>query len=689
MSNSFYNAGSFPATGAPGTSASMRAELALIAAGFDKLPTLAGNGNKLVTINAGGTALTVLTPPSGDLVGTTAPQTLTNKTFGDNPTFSAGTANGVAYLNGSKVLTTGSALTFDGTNLGVGIASPANTYSRNVQIDGSASAGLRFTSTSYTAGFDVVLSAGDAYLLNRNNTSLIFGTNATERARITSGGTFQTSLDASIYGVTVGRGAGAVATNTAVGASALAANTTGTSNTAFGNSAFASNTEGFSSTAVGSLALTLNTTGNSNTGIGQNALGSNTTGSNNVSVGTASMLTNSTGASNTALGRSALRLNTTGSFNTVVGMDALRSNTTASENTAVGYQAGYNNTTGPGGTFLGYQAGYNATTGAYNCFVGLQSGISVTTGTRNTILGGYSGNNGGLDIRTASNFIVLSDGDGNARGVFNSSGDYLIGATDATTSLGGNTLAASKMHLASNSQAGSNSTAFSAQKTALFIDSYSGGTNTENAKSGLLINNYEGLASVPGVMARFYKERFPSAPVRVFEVNSVGNIGLGDTDASTSGNGITFPATQNASSNGNTLDDYEEGVWTPVYTGNGVSPTYSEQTGRYIKIGQMVYISFRLVITASSGGSGALRVAGLPFTSSATGSNPGFIALNFSYGWNTAETILTFIPSSGSTSLDAYTQYAANNSNTQTTVAAINAGSTIYIIAGGCYQAAA
>jgi hypothetical protein len=72
-------------------------------------------------------------------------------------------------------------------NLGIG-TSPAATYSRNVQIDGTASAGLRFTSTSYTAGFDVVLSAGDAYLLNRNNTALIFSTNATERARITSAG---------------------------------------------------------------------------------------------------------------------------------------------------------------------------------------------------------------------------------------------------------------------------------------------------------------------------------------------------------------------------------------------------------------------------------------------------------------------------------------------------------------------
>ena len=46
-------------------------------------------------------------------------------TLTSNPTLSGGTANGVTYLNGSKVLTSGSALTFDGTNLGVGTASPS------------------------------------------------------------------------------------------------------------------------------------------------------------------------------------------------------------------------------------------------------------------------------------------------------------------------------------------------------------------------------------------------------------------------------------------------------------------------------------------------------------------------------------------------------------------------------------
>ena len=58
MSNSFYNHGAFPSTGSAATSASMRAELDLVAAGFDKMPTLAGNANKFIIVNSTGTALT-------------------------------------------------------------------------------------------------------------------------------------------------------------------------------------------------------------------------------------------------------------------------------------------------------------------------------------------------------------------------------------------------------------------------------------------------------------------------------------------------------------------------------------------------------------------------------------------------------------------------------------------------------
>jgi hypothetical protein len=65
MSNDFYNHGSFPTTGSAATSASMRAELDSIAGGFDKLPTLTGNANKIVVVDGTGTTLTqIATLPS-------------------------------------------------------------------------------------------------------------------------------------------------------------------------------------------------------------------------------------------------------------------------------------------------------------------------------------------------------------------------------------------------------------------------------------------------------------------------------------------------------------------------------------------------------------------------------------------------------------------------------------------------
>jgi hypothetical protein len=75
-------------------------------------------------------------------------------------------------------------------------------------------------------------------------------------------------------------------------------------------------------------------------------------------------------------------------------------------------------------------------------------------------------------------------------------------------------------------------------------------------------------------------------------------------------NGITFPATQVASAGANTLDDYEEGTWTPTVAGNA---TYTAQSGQYTKIGNLVFV--RGVMTISSIGTGSAQViAGLPFS---------------------------------------------------------------------------
>jgi hypothetical protein len=126
------------------------------------------------------------------------------------------------------------------------------------------------------------------------------------------------------------------------------------------------------------------------------------------------MYYNTTGADNAALGVNALQANTTGNYNVAVGRQSLLANTTASNNLAVGYQAGYSTTTGGANVFVGNSSGKN-TTSSTNTFLGVNSGDLVTSGAKNTILGRYNGNQSGLDIRTSSNNIVLSDGDGNPR----------------------------------------------------------------------------------------------------------------------------------------------------------------------------------------------------------------------------------------------------------------------------------
>jgi hypothetical protein len=92
-------------------------------------------------------------------------------------------------------------------------------------------------------------------------------------------------------------------------------------------------------------------------------------------------------------------------------------------------------------------------------------------------------------------------------------------------------------------------------------------------------------------------------------------ISVGGATPSTSGSGITFPATQSASSDANTLDDYEEGTWTPSVGGTA---TYTARYGRYVKVGKMVTVQFLIGVNAIGTGSTG-QLSGLPFASEGIG----------------------------------------------------------------------
>lgn len=83
-------------------------------------------------------------------------------------------------------------------------------------------------------------------------------------------------------------------------------------------------------------------------------------------------------------------------------------------------------------------------------------------------------------------------------------------------------------------------------------------------------------------------------------VNDAGTVTSYLGNSSGSGTGITFPSTKNPSSNVNTLDDYEEGAWTPVLSGSsGSAGAYAASiaVGRYTKIGRVVIVSAGIVLT--------------------------------------------------------------------------------------------
>jgi len=329
---------------------------------------------------------------------------------------------------------------------------------------------------------------------------------------LTSTGTSSFSAGTTIQGLTVGRGAGAVSTNTAVGASALTGNSTQANMVAVGYSALNAG-GGTGSVAVGSNALGSQTSaGGPSTAVGQNALALEVSGYYNSAFGTSALASNVSGFQNTAVGRQALAA------------------TTASNSTAVGYQAGYSNITGANNAYFGVGAGYTATaaddnayfgwtagnlaTGSSNTYIGDSAGKNMTTGQSNTILGRYNGNQDTLDIRTSSNYVVIADGDGNRQ----------ITMKESQT---------------------------------LALDS-----------------------AVPNA-----------------------------------GTGITFPATQSASSNANTLDDYEEGTFTATLTcTTSGTITLGYNTLYYTKIGRQITILGYLSVNSVSSPVGNVQLNGLPFT---------------------------------------------------------------------------
>lgn len=154
------------------------------------------------TINASTSAGLVSTADtSGVLQLQTAGTTAVSIDASQAVTFSAGTANGVSYLNGSKVLTTGSVLVFDGTNLGIGTSTPAT----KLDVSYTAAAGniVHIAGANNVNGYIGAHASDNGGLYinsNQANQDLRFRTQNTDRATIDASGNLGLGVTPSAWG---------------------------------------------------------------------------------------------------------------------------------------------------------------------------------------------------------------------------------------------------------------------------------------------------------------------------------------------------------------------------------------------------------------------------------------------------------------------------------------------------------
>jgi len=151
----------------------------------------------------------------------------------------------------------------------------------------------------------------------------------------------------------------------------------------------------------------------------------------------------------------------------------------------------------------------------------------------------------------------------------------------------------------------------------ILINNTSGGSQfgVEGATGGNLCVGSTAYATIIGSYQN-YPTQFITNNNVVATLDSSGNLLVGVASANANGgvlqlkSGITFPATQVASSDANTLDDYEEGTWTPTPD----SGAFSSAVGSYTKVGNMVTLYYDIIV----GTGGGDRLTNLPFQAGVT-----------------------------------------------------------------------
>jgi hypothetical protein len=150
-----------------------------------------------------------------------------------------------------------------------------------------------------------------------------------------------------------------------------------------------------------------------------------------------------------------------------------------------------------------------------------------------------------------------------------------------------------------------------------------------------------------------------SGGVTLMTLQNGGNVGIGTESPATkldvSGSvrasaGILF-GTDTASAN--TLADYEEGTWTPAFTGGFSSVSVSSASGRYIKVGKSVTANLRIGVSAFTG-DGSVVAVSLPLAASSVSLGGGFVDLTGPFLATATAPPIVAGPSGGGTSASLF-----------------------------------
>jgi hypothetical protein len=343
----------------------------------------------------------------------------------------------------------------------------------------------------------------------------------------------------------------------------------------------------------------------------------------NVGIGYRALTDVTSGNQNIAIGKDSLTNITSGDSNIGIGSDALGTATTSEDVVAIGRNAGYaiNHIDANGTTAIGTSSLALLTNGRQNTAVGFRALETTANGDRNTAvghlaLGNVTGNNNGDN--TAIGHNAGHDG------------------TNNLTSGTGNTLIGSSTRVSS---------ATAVNQTVIGYNAIGGGDN-----SVVL-----GDSDVSAVLC------------------------ASDGEAQVYASAIRFPAAQVANSNANALDDYEEGVWTPILSdGTNNFTMVSNQNGRYTKIGRVVHFEAECGTSSIGSASGDLKLIGLPFAS-ASSTSEGSCSIGFLRSFNySADTIQLMAQVNGNTTEIGFT--ASKDDTTEESVQCSQADSSSFFI---------